>query len=129
VNTSRRLLIATQLLLAIAYALPVLIIPDRLTGSDFLSFYTGWAIVRDGQGGRLYDLDLQRAYQAQVLAEEGSHSNFGLFPFINPPHAALATPRELERSYCSRSSDRSRSSSYRRQTIGIPFRLSFLCCY
>jgi hypothetical protein len=85
----RRLLIATQLLLAIAYALPVLTIADRLTGSDFLIYYTGGAIVRDGLGSRLYDLDLQHDYQAQVLAQEGSHSNFGLFPFINPPHAAL----------------------------------------
>jgi hypothetical protein len=89
VNTSRRLLIAAQLLLAVAYALPVLTIPDRLTGSDFLIYYTGGAIVRDGQGSRLYDLDLQRNYQAQVLAREGAHSGFGLFPFINPPHAAL----------------------------------------
>jgi hypothetical protein len=88
VETSRRLLIAAQLLLAVTYALPVLS-ADRPTYSDFLSFYTGWAIVRDGQGGRLYDIDLQGAYQAQVLAQEGSHSRFGLLPFINPPHAAL----------------------------------------
>ncbi len=89
VNTFRRLLIATQLLLAIAYAVPVLTIVDRLTGSDFLIYYTAGAIVRDGQGSRLYDLEVQRNYQAQVLAREGSHSSFGLFPFINPPHAAL----------------------------------------
>ncbi len=89
VKTSRRLLIAAQLLLAIAYALPVLTIAGRLTGSDFLIYYTGGAIVRDGHGSRLYDLDLQRAYQAETLAQEGSQSSFGLFPFINPPHAAV----------------------------------------
>jgi hypothetical protein len=89
VNTPRRLLVATQLLLAIAYAIPVLTIADRLTGSDFVIYYTAGAIVRGGQGSRLYDLEVQRNYQAQVLAQEGSRSNFGLFPFINPPHAAL----------------------------------------
>jgi hypothetical protein len=89
VNTPRRVLIATQLFLAIAYAVPVLTKADRLTGSDFLIYYTAGAIVRDGQGSRLYDLEVQRNFQAQVLAQQGSHSNFGLFPFINPPHAAL----------------------------------------
>jgi hypothetical protein len=89
VKTSRRLLIATQLAFAIAYALLVLTISDRLTGSDFLIYYTGSAIVRDGQGGRLYDLDLQGSYQAKLLELESSDSRFGLFPFINPPHAAL----------------------------------------
>jgi hypothetical protein len=89
VNTSRRLLIATQLAFAITYALLVLTISDRLTGSDFLIYYTGGAIVRDKQGVRLYDLDLQGTYQAKVLGLEKSDSRFGLFPFINPPHAAL----------------------------------------
>jgi hypothetical protein len=89
VNTSRRLLIATQLAFAITYALLVLTISDRLTGSDFLIYYTGGAIVRDGLGVRLYDLDLQGTYQAKVLGLESSDSRFGLFPFINPPHAAL----------------------------------------
>lgn len=90
VNASRRLLVATQLLLTILYAVPVLSRADRLTGSDFVIYYTAGAIVRDGQGSRLYDLEVQRKYQAQILAHEGSHSNFGLFPFINPPHAALS---------------------------------------
>jgi hypothetical protein len=88
VNTSRRLLILAQLLLAIAYALPILS-SDRLTGSDFAGFYTGGAIVRDGQGPRLYDLDLQRAYEAQVVGREGDLSRFRFLPFVYPPHAAL----------------------------------------
>lgn len=88
VDISRRLLIVAQLLLAVAYALPVLSAP-RLNYSDFLSFYTGWAIVRDGQGGRLYDLDLQGAYQAKAFGLESSDSRSQLLPFINPPHAAL----------------------------------------
>jgi hypothetical protein len=89
VNTSRRLLITAQLLVAIAYALPVLTIADRLTGTDFLIYYTGGAIVRDGQGSSLYDLNLQKVYQAKALGLESSDPSFGLFPFINPPHAAL----------------------------------------
>lgn len=81
-------MIAAQAVLAIAYAFPILS-ADRLTHSDFLSFYTGWAIVRDGQGERLYDLELQSAYQAKAFAPESSDFRFGLLPFINPPHVAL----------------------------------------
>jgi hypothetical protein len=87
-DTSRRLLIAGQLLLAVAYALPILS-AGRLTHSDFLSLYTGGAMVRDSQGGRLYDLDLQGAYQAKAFGLQAADSGFGLLPFINPPHAAL----------------------------------------
>lgn len=88
VETSRLLLIAAQLLLAVAYALPVLR-AERVTHSDFLSFYTAGAIVRDGQGAQLYDLDLQGDYQAKALGLQSSNSHFALLPFINPPHAAL----------------------------------------
>jgi hypothetical protein len=88
VNTSRRLLIAAQLLLAVAYTLPVFS-SHLITDSDFLSFYTGWAIVRNGEGNRLYDLDVQVAYQAEVLGPAGAPFRFRLLPFINPPHAAL----------------------------------------
>jgi hypothetical protein len=88
VDTSRRLLIAAQLLLACAYTLPVFS-PDLITNSDFLSFYTGCAIMRNGQGARIYDLDLQSTFQAQVLGPEGARFPFRLLPFINPPHAAL----------------------------------------
>ena len=45
--------------------------------------------MRDGQGERLYDLELQSAYQAKAFAPESSDSRFGLLPFINPPHVAL----------------------------------------
>jgi hypothetical protein len=85
VNTSRRLLIAAQLLLAIAYTLPVFS-SDLLWDSDFLSFYTGSAIMREGHGARIYDLDLQSAYQAQELRLEGVTASSRLLPFINPPH-------------------------------------------
>ena len=89
VNTPRRLLIATQLAFAIAYFLLLVTISDRLEGSDFVIYYTGGAIVRDGQGSRLYDLNLQSVYQAKALGLESSDPRFGFFPFINPPQAAL----------------------------------------
>src|SRR5262245_9278559 len=84
VKRSMRLLIVAQFLTAVTYAIPILS-SDRLKGSDFACFYTGWSIVRDGHGANLYDLDLQRAYQAPL----SDFSQFHFLPFINPPHAAL----------------------------------------
>jgi hypothetical protein len=60
---------------------------DLLWRADFTAFYTGGAIVRDGLGKHLYDLELQTRYQEQILAEHGSLG--GLLPFINPPYNAL----------------------------------------
>lgn len=59
----------------------------QLWRADFSSFYTGWAIVRDGFGKQLYDLDLQTLYQQTIL--EGRTFNDGLLPFTYPPHMAL----------------------------------------
>jgi len=55
--------------------------------SDFTAFYSGWAIARDGQTDRLYDFDLQRSYQEQILG--GHRMADGLLPYVNPPHATL----------------------------------------
>jgi len=79
-----RLLIVAQLLTAVTYAIPILS-SDRLKGSDFVCFYAAWSIVRDGHGANLYNLDLQRVYQAPL----SDFSQFHFLPFINPPHAAL----------------------------------------
>lgn len=87
-DTSLRLLIAAQLVLAAMFAAPVLT-GDPLAYNDILSFYTGGAIVRDGQAEKLYDLGLQTAYQAKAFGLESSDSRYGLLPFINPPHVAL----------------------------------------
>lgn len=54
---------------------------------DFTAYYTGWSLLRDGHGDRLYDLDLQTRYQ-QALLDEGCFKG-GLLPYINPPHAAV----------------------------------------
>lgn len=88
VDTSRRLLMVVQLLLALAYTLPVFS-SDLLTDSDFLSFYTGSAMMKNGDGARLYDLNLQSTYQVQVLRSEGAHASHRLLPFINPPQTAF----------------------------------------
>lgn len=54
--------------------------------ADFSMFYTGWSMVLHGDGERLYDLDLQRAYQERVVPEREPG---GLLPFNYPPHAAV----------------------------------------
>src|SRR5688500_15913018 len=73
-ETSRRLLIGAQLLLVIVYAVTIFS-SERLIGSDFAGFYTGWAMVLDGQGPKLYDLELQRGYQAQVVGKTNDLSS------------------------------------------------------
>lgn len=56
--------------------------------ADFRAFYTGWAMVLDGEGERLYDLELQEQYQRGVTPELPQDQ--GLLPFVHPPHAAVA---------------------------------------
>lgn len=87
VKNAARLLIVAQLLLALAYTLP-LFSSELIADSDFISFYTGSSIVRDGEGRRLYDLELQRAHQAELLRAENAPAHLRFLPFINPPHAA-----------------------------------------
>lgn len=60
-------------------------------GGDFLVFYAAGEIVRSGDGGRLYEPEVQREAQAPVLG--GGRP--GLYYFINPapfalPYALLA---------------------------------------
>jgi glycosyl transferase family 87 len=55
--------------------------------ADFSAFYTGWAIVRDGRGAQLYDMDLQGRYQREIL--DGRSFAQGLLPYMNPPHATI----------------------------------------
>src|ERR1044072_965181 len=88
VKNSARLLIVAQLLLALLYTLP-LFSSELLTDSDFVSFYTGWTIVRNNDGARLYDVEVQRVYQAKLWGPAGPPFQFRLLPFVNPPHAAL----------------------------------------
>lgn len=55
--------------------------------ADFTMLYTGAAIVRDGRGQLLYDLNLQSYYQQQIL--DGRSFVDGVLPFNYPPYVAL----------------------------------------
>ena len=55
--------------------------------ADFSAFYTAWAMVRDGLGSHLYDLELQTSYQQAILESRSFAS--GLLTFNYPPHTAL----------------------------------------
>jgi hypothetical protein len=55
--------------------------------ADFSAFYTGWSMVLDGQGSRLYDLDLQADYQRRILTERDPTA--GLLAFTSPPTLAV----------------------------------------
>src|SRR3989304_3502600 len=59
----------------------------NLWQADFTAFYTGWAIVRDGKGSLLYNLNLEMSYQQDIL--DGRSFFEGLLPFINPPHVGI----------------------------------------
>ena len=60
---------------------------DLLWRADFTAYYTGAAMIRDGIGRRLYDLDLQTAYQQRILGQRSFLG--GLLPYNSPPHLAL----------------------------------------
>src|SRR5262249_17446338 len=55
--------------------------------ADFTAFYLGGRLALDGRGADLYDLDVQLAYQRELVPERPPES--GLLPFLNPPHGAL----------------------------------------
>ncbi len=60
---------------------------DLLWRADFTAYYTGAALVRDGQGDLLYDLDVQAQYQQAML--EGRSFLDGVLPFNYPPYFSL----------------------------------------
>src|SRR5262245_1912220 len=55
--------------------------------ADFTMLYTGWRIVLEGDGERLYDLELQREYQNRLAPQR--NPNADALPFNYPPHAAV----------------------------------------
>ena len=55
--------------------------------ADFTAYYTGWAMVRDGQGANLYDLAAQTRYQQSIL--NGRQFADGVLPYVNPPYFGL----------------------------------------
>jgi hypothetical protein len=85
-----RWLIVFHLGIALGYAglLMKAALEDLLWRADFTAFYTGGAIVRQGLGPRLYDLELQTRVQQAILGP-GRMFYDGVLPFNNPPHFAL----------------------------------------
>jgi hypothetical protein len=63
-------------------------IDGLLWRADLTAFYTGGAIVRQGLGPHLYDLNLQARVQQAILGP-GRMFYDGVLPFYNPPHFAL----------------------------------------
>lgn len=55
--------------------------------ADFSAFFTAGAIVRDGLGSQIYDLDLQTNYQQALL--HGNCYSKGIFPYNYPSHFAI----------------------------------------
>ena len=95
VNANRELRLArwlTAFHLGIALGYLGLIIKIAIDGllwqADFTAFYTGGAIVRQGLGPHLYDLNLQARVQQAILGP-GRMFYDGVLPFNNPPHFAL----------------------------------------
>src|SRR5439155_3961505 len=59
--------------------------------SDFIIYYTGARLVKERQGPRLYDLDLQMRYQRDILNSLQSAVQFpdGLLPYNHPPFEVI----------------------------------------
>ncbi len=89
-NRIARWLVAFHLAIGLGYL--GLIIRAAVDGllwrADVTAFYTGGAIVRQGLGPQLYDLDLQARVQQAILGP-GRMFYDGVLPFNNPPHFAL----------------------------------------
>ena len=63
------------------------------SGIDFTATLTGAQIIRDGDGARLYDLDVQRTAQRGLLAPYSTNTanSDTVLPYIHPPFEALLT--------------------------------------
>ncbi len=55
--------------------------------SDFSAFYTGWSMVLEGKGARLYDLELQAEHQRRLLPERGPTE--GVLAYNYPPTTVM----------------------------------------
>jgi hypothetical protein len=55
--------------------------------ADFTNYYTGFKMVMNGDGSRLYDLGLQASYQQKILGN--IIFSGGLLPYVNPPFIAV----------------------------------------
>jgi len=98
-NRILRLLAATEVVASIAIACLGLAMirpwsPDTPLGNDFISFWMAGALIREGKGSDLYDMEVQRAFQARLRLEEAQSPEIRekaafLIPFHNPPAMAI----------------------------------------
>lgn len=78
--------------LVIALYCSILFIVPKIdvVNSDFASFLTGAAVIKEGHGNKLYDMETQRFYHLKIVED---YPNKGLLPFRNLPFfAALFIP-------------------------------------
>ncbi len=59
--------------------------PTFASGTDFLSYYTGAQIIKDGKGDKLYDLKTQHYYQSKI----SNNLSVKMLPYLYLPFAAL----------------------------------------
>lgn len=86
-------ILAFALLLALFWAPCQRLLAGRVpgVGSDFLALSVGGEVVRDGNGGRLYDVAAQAHAQATLLSRPGSPGNpEQLALYLYPPFVAAA---------------------------------------
>lgn len=57
---------------------------------DFVAFYTGATLVREGRGADLYDMHAQLARQRELVGEDLGSAELVYLPYINPPLLAVA---------------------------------------
>ena len=80
-----RILLALTILLALNAFAFLQNLPTALAGeTDFRSLYAAGAIVRTHQAGNLYNYDLERTTQNNLISPHP-----GALPFLYPPYAAL----------------------------------------
>ncbi len=60
----------------------------RVSG-DFVAFYTGATLVREGRGVELYDMHAQLARQRELVGEDPGSAELLFLPYINPPILAV----------------------------------------
>lgn len=60
---------------------------NLFSSADFTSFYTGFKMVLEGEGSKLYDHNVQAQYQHKIMGD--TEFEGGLLPYLNPPFIAV----------------------------------------
>lgn len=86
---------ATTLVILVGFSASILARnwPDILFKTDFVAFWTGASLIRQGAGPGLFDIEVQKTFQDELrleVATPGNTRRFGVhMPFISPPPLAL----------------------------------------